>query len=73
MNFNLYTYFFIIKLMKMIYYQICVNFNNLGRNLDKKKRLKDNGQVKDKTKRQSWNIENSSKQDHSKGTCPRLA
>jgi len=33
------------------------------------KRLKENGQVKDKMKIQSWNIKNSPKQDHFRGTC----
>jgi len=42
--------------MWTIYSRICVNFKILGENGDK--RLKEYGQVKDKMKRQSWNIEN---------------
>jgi len=37
------------------------------------KELKENEKFKDKMKRQSWNIENSPKQDHCRGTRPRLA
>jgi len=38
-----------------------------------KKGLKENEKVKDKMKRQSWNIENSPKQDHSRANRPSLA
>jgi len=43
----------------MIYSQNCINFRILGE--IEIKELKENGQVKDKMKRQSWNIENSLK------------